>query len=82
MGLGTANIQPLGFGDARNVPSAFGMRAIAVTEFDGFGRHKHHSEIDRGTRRAYRALASPVAIGPAARVHAEQTEKVAGQTAN
>ena len=56
MGLGTANIQPLGFGDARNVPSASGMRAIAVTEFDGFGRHKQHSEIDRGTRRAPRSI--------------------------
>jgi hypothetical protein len=59
------------------VPSASGTRAIAVTEFDGFGQHKQHSEIDRGARRAYPALSSPVAIG-AARVHAEEKEEVAG----
>jgi nitrogen regulatory protein PII len=80
MGLVTANIQPIELDEARSVPSASGAQASAVIEADGFGQHKQYPEIDRGTRRADAALLSPVAIKSAVRVHAEGTEKGAGQT--
>jgi nitrogen regulatory protein PII len=78
MGPVTANIQPIELDAARSVPSAFGMQAIAVIELDGFGRHKQHPEIDRGTRRADPALSWSVAIKLAVRVRAERMGKVAG----
>ncbi len=48
MKLVTAIIQPFKLGEVRDALSAIGMSGMTVTEVEGFGRQKGHTEIYRG----------------------------------
>ena len=48
MKLITAIIQPFKLGEVRDALSAIGVSGMTVTEVEGFGRQKGHTEIYRG----------------------------------
>ena len=48
MKLVTAIIQPFKLGEVRDALSAIGVSGMTVTEVEGFGRQKGHTEVYRG----------------------------------